>query len=238
MDARIIKWQQLAKEHANSISALDVMREESKQQEEAKRHVERINQFLSKIPLRFRGKKFTDYHVHSVDQLRVKALIQRYIETFTERLAEGSSLTFIGKSGTGKTLLSLIIYQSLITSGYSVKYEPSLAFLGALLAVKFQSQSTFHAQLAALRNIQLLIIDEATESINKSGQPSEIEKQLLFTVINERYENNLCTLIITNRDDTELVKRLGNPIVDRLAEKGITLAFSWNSYRQQKEAIC
>jgi DNA replication protein DnaC len=54
----------------------------------------------------------------------------------------------------------------------------------------------------------------------------------IFT-INQRYINRLCTLIISNHSQDELVERLGEPTVGRLTENGITLAFNWKSYRQK-----
>jgi DNA replication protein DnaC len=77
-----------------------------------------------------------------------------------------------------------------------------------------------------------LIIDEVTESISRSGKPTEIEKQLLFRIINDRYENKLSTLIITNKDENGLVDCLGEPIVDRIKDGGFMLGFNWNSFRK------
>lgn len=190
-----------------------------------------INQLLEKIPLRFRDKTFTDFKVNNEKQLRVKNLIERYIQTFPDRMKEGTSIKFMGNPGTGKTFLSLIMYQELVKAGYCVKYESSIEVVKNLLEIKFKSQTTFQSYLEALKRVQFLIIDEISESINKGGMPSELEKQLLFKIINDRYENKLCTLIITNKDNHGLIEALGLPSVERLSENGITLKFDWPSFR-------
>jgi DNA replication protein DnaC len=77
-----------------------------------------------------------------------------------------------------------------------------------------------------------LIIDEITESVSKAGTPTEIERQLLFRIINDRYEKKLSTVIITNKDENGLMDCLGEPIVDRINDSGFSLAFNWNSYRK------
>jgi len=160
-------------------------------------------------------------------------MAERFAKTFFERKKEGTPVKFVGKPGTGKTLLAFIIYQELVKAGYSVKYESSIEFIKDLLEMKFTAQREFTSHFKKFSQYDLLIIDEATESINKDGAPSEIEKQVLLKLINERYANQSCTLIITNRDNDELINRLGSPIVRRLTENGISLAFTWDVYRQK-----
>jgi DNA replication protein DnaC len=210
------------------------MREKEIELHQKKMNAEKSNISLDDIPLRFRDKIFSDYRIDHVDQKRVKNLAERFVKTFSERKLEGTPLKFVGKSGTGKTLLAFIIYQELVKAGYSVRYESSMEFIKDLLEIKFNSQSHYRSHFEKLCQYDLLIIDETTESINKDGAPSEVEKQLFLRLINERYANRLCTLIITNRDNDELVNRLGSPIVRRLSENGISLAFTWDAYQQKQ----
>jgi hypothetical protein len=49
-----------------------------------------------------------------------------------------------------------------------------------------------------------------------------------------RYQAKRCSLMISNRNKPELIERIGEPSIDRLAECGATLAFTWQSYRQRK----
>lgn len=233
MEARVLRWQELAKGRASSTSELESFRLESIKREEEQRNAEKTKQLIDKVPQRFRGKIFDDFYIENKEQARIKLLAERYVETFKERLKTGSNLLFLGKPGTGKTLLSLIMYQSLAKAGYQVQYESSTEFLKSLLEIKFKSQALFQMEMLSLQRIQFLIIDEITESINKDGVLSLMEKQLLFNIINERYEKQLCTIIISNRDKQSLADRLSLQMIDRLSEKSISLAFNWNSYRQK-----
>lgn len=233
MHTKILKWKKPTTDRQAIIDELDAMRREMALQEQEKRKAEKIDRYIQLLPMRFRDKTFANYDVENAGQARAKKIAERFVTTFDERMIAGTPVKLMGKSGTGKTMLSLIMYQELAKSGYSVKYESSLEFLKGLLEIKFHSQSSFNSYLDALRNIQFLIIDEVTESVNKSGIPSEIEKQLLFKILNDRYENKLCTMVITNRDDAEFIARLGVPITDRFSEGGITLAFNWESYRKK-----
>lgn len=234
MEARVVKIQEAAKNREARLEEFEAVRDEVRQRDAIKQRAERIEAFIQKIPLRFRNKSFEEYLAESLEQIRVKNLATRYVDSFKERLAEGISLIFKGKPGTGKTLLSLMMYQELARKGFNVRYESSLEFIREMVEAKFKSHATYRSYLDALERVDFLIIDEVTESISKDGLPTEIERQVLFHVINTRYEKSLCTLVITNREHNDLIQRIGAQIVDRLLEKGLSLPFDWNSYRQRK----
>jgi DNA replication protein DnaC len=231
MEARVVQWKRGSDDTRSPMEFFAAMHEESNRLEAIKREQERVERFVLSVPYRYRGKSFEDYFSKSPEQTRVKQLTQRYAETFKDRLQDGMNLIFTGKPGTGKTCLSLIMFQAIVKSGFSAHYESSLLFLQNMLDMKFKSKSDFECKLESLTKIDFLIIDEVTESINAHGRPSEIEKQLFLKVINARYENRRCTLVITNRNEDGIVDRLGMPIYGRLKEGGLMFAFNWESFR-------
>lgn len=233
MEVRIVSIQEAAKNRDAQLRAFEVMHEEVRQQEAQRRIQERADAVIKLVPLRFRNKSFQNFHAESEQQQRIKNIAVRFVETFDTRLKEGACLVFSGKPGTGKTLLSLIMYQQLAQKNISVRYESSLDWIGNLIQQKYHSPASFQSHVKLYETVLFLIIDEVSESLSKDGAPTELEKQMLFQIINKRYENNLCTLVITNRDMNTLSRRLSQPTVDRLSENGIVLAFEWNSYRQK-----
>lgn len=233
MQARIVKIQEAAKNREAQLHAFEEMHEKVRVDEEKKRSAERLDALMRQIPMRFRDKSFDDYVSHQEAQTKIKIIAMRYVETFSERLKEGTCMILTGKPGTGKTMLSLIIYQMLARQRYSVRYESSLDWVNKLIQQKYNSPTTFYSEVKLYEDVSFLILDEITESLSKDGSPTELERQMLFKIINKRYENSLCTLVITNRDINALNMRLGQPTADRLSENGITLAFDWDSYRQK-----
>jgi DNA replication protein DnaC len=232
MQARILKWQEIAKQKNNSVTDFESIKGESVRREQELRIAENIKWQMDKVPQRFRDKTFSDYLAESVEQQKVKSICERFTMTFTDRVKQGSSMMFIGKPGTGKTLISLIMYQSLVQSGFNAQYESSLHFLKLIQQKRFESYSAYQSILEHYQRPHLLILDEVTESTNKQGIPSENERNLLFEVINQRYQlGNRSTLVISNRDKKSISTILGLSIVDRLSENGISLVFDWDSYR-------
>ena len=229
-----MKLQQTFQLHrSDSIAHLEVLRRESMQQEAERRRVERIAEFLQVIPARFYGKSEDDFRLDYPEQGQCKQIALNFIKTFPQRLKEGTCLKFLGHAGTGKTLLALIIYQALAKAGFAVSYESSLHFLRKLQEKEFESHAAYQSLLKAYLRSQFLVIDEVSVGIGKGGQPADWQRNHLYAVINQRYINRLCTLIISNHSQDELVERLGEPTVGRLTENGITLAFNWQSYRQR-----
>jgi DNA replication protein DnaC len=139
MEARILQWRDMAKERQVSAEAFEAMQQEIKQRDAEQAKQQRIDHSVKQIPMRFRGKILDDYTVEHEDQAYVKNVVERFIETASDRLAAGTSMCLMGKPGTGKTLLSLIMYQAIVQKGFNARYEPSLEFLKRLIEIKFKS---------------------------------------------------------------------------------------------------
>lgn len=231
LEARVQKLKESCEARRSVWETQDKIREESYRIDAQNREKERVDALIASVPFRYRGKSHMQYATKTPEQERVKKLAMRYTSTFKDRLQDGMNLIFAGKPGTGKTYLSLIMYQEIVMAGFSAHYESSLNFLQVLLEMKFKHNSVFDRKMNELKKVDFLIIDEATESINANGRPSAVERQLLLNIVNSRYENKRCTLIISNKPEEGIVERLGLPIFGRLKEGGLMLAFDWESYR-------
>lgn len=232
MQARILEWKAKAQDRNKILQELEAYSQASAIDEAEKRRVAVIHDAIQKIPLRYQHKQWTDFTVGNEDQKKIKTIMERYAATFKDRLLQGNNVIFTGKPGTGKTLLSLIVYQQLVKAGFSCAYEPSLDFLRTLQEKKFTAPGVFNNAMASYQSISFLIIDEITEGGGKNRSLTDWETELLFKLINLRYQQQRCTLVISNRNREDLRKCLGEAIYDRLSDKGIPLVFNWKSYRQ------
>jgi DNA replication protein DnaC len=234
MEYRLLDMPTLKNSHQATLDQLEIIHAESLKAEQKKQQAERTEHLLQRVSPRYRGKTFDDFKIDHSSQELIKKTAIRFVETFEGRRRDGSCLKLLGNVGTGKTFIALIMYQALAKIGYSVHYESSLHFLRKIQDKNYESDSAFQGLLDYYKRIQFLIIDEATEGFGgKNGCLADWEKQLLFTLIDMRYHEELCTVVISNRNKQEMIERLGERTVDRLSENGITLAFNWNSYRQK-----
>ena len=62
---------------------------------------------------------------------------------------------------------------------------------------------------------------------------SEFEKQILFDVLNQRYEQLKPAILLSNIPTEQLSDYLGERVTDRLRENGgVVIGFDWKSYRR------
>jgi len=141
---------------------------------------------------------------------------------------------FYGNPGTGKNHVATCLLKDAVSAGkqcYCVKVLPLCLriksnYLQALEIIKEFSEYDF------------LILNEIEKySIIRD---SDRERNVLFEIIDNRYEAFKQTVFITNQtfeyiDSLYRIDGTGkNPITDRLAEMGQRVNFNWGSYRDKK----
>src|SRR5258708_7646994 len=132
---------------------------------------------------------------------------------------------FTGGSYTGKTMLARIIQQALIRLNYSISYESGFNLLMRLHKNEWHPSYDNKMVIVDYRKYSLLIIDDVTAGAGFSNF-SGTEKQLLFAVIDDRFQSLRSTLLITNHTIDELTSKLGDPLVNRFLSKGVVLEFN------------
>jgi DNA replication protein DnaC len=197
------------------------------QSDQERRRIEGLFQRAG-IPLRFQSRTFDSYQANNEGQAKALRKARSYADNWRENVAAGTSLIFSGNAGTGKTHLACAIANELMGQGVSSVFT---TVSDAMRAIKRTydagSQMTEVQAIQAFVDPGLLILDEVG-----ANRGTEYEVQLVFDIINKRYENCRPTIILTNLDPQALRECLGERVVDRLREGGGKLvAFTWDSFR-------
>ena len=206
--------------------------------ERAKRRIEQsINGAM--IPERFKSRTLGNYVADSGEkQSAVLEFCRQYAANFDKALELGTSLIFSGGVGTGKTHLSIGIAHEIMTSGYTAVFS---TVSGMVRHIRSTWRSEEENELDAMRSYvmpNLLILDEVGV---QSG--SDNEHQILFEILNSRYERCRPTILLTNlpiRDQVDngiVIKKglqsfIGDRLLDRMREGGgKAFTFDWQSGR-------
>tara|TARA_B100000929_G_scaffold227643_1_gene183949 strand:- start:283 stop:1104 length:822 start_codon:yes stop_codon:yes gene_type:complete len=211
---------------AQSQAAIREQRSTSVEQRRAKMHEGAM------IPKRFRNRTLESYETEgSRDKARVKAICQAYVERFDDRLAQGGGLVFVGGVGTGKSHLAYAIGNALLDREHTVLgidvYE--LIDLVKEKVYREGGMSERQAVRTLVDGLDLLILDEVGAQLG-----TDWEMVMLFKVINERYKEELPTILISNLDKPELEGYLGPRVMSRTEEGGgTTLVLDWEDYRSR-----
>jgi DNA replication protein DnaC len=184
------------------------------------------------MPVRFRNRTFETFAAVTPDQKHALDTCRATLLAIVHEPKSGSSLVMCGSPGTGKTHLACAIANALLAYGRTVKFGTVLA---AIRHVKdsyrkdamYSEKEAYEDMLAP----DLLILDEIGVQVG-----SEHEKMILFEIINDRYQQCLSTILISNLNRTELNAYLGERVMDRFNETGAVIAFNWRSHRGDRAA--
>lgn len=193
------------------------------------------NAIKSIIPKRYIHVDLNNYITSNDKQKRIIQQIKNYCDN---GLKNGANLVLSGNIGTGKTHLSLAVAKEKIMqqteiSGLDFIISESAKYTTISEIIMSVRQAMSYGgdkrEINTYYKTELLIIDEIGR---QSG--SENEKNILFEVLNKRYNNVLPTILISNKSGAEIEGYLGSALVDRMIETGsIFINLDWDSYRQK-----
>lgn len=190
-------------------------------------HQARIRQLLrqSGIGLRHREASFETFVCD-----RSNAGVVEVCEAFTASFPQGGKgLTLAGPPGTGKTHLGVAITRALIDRGLAaVLVNVPRLLLAFRETFHGEQPQRFEQMLDLLCRCDHLLLDDLGRE-----RTTEWVQETLYLVINTRYEDCLATSATTNLAPDELRRRLGEPILDRLAETNDAYWCQWPSYRRR-----
>lgn len=214
------------------------IKKEKELAEEQELRKQKIESILGKSGIKKR------YLSRTIDSFSVTAENKRsfevatdYIKNFREHFTQGKGLYLEGPCGTGKTHLAIAIALAIINTGVPVICKTSIDILGDIKrCYERNSEVTEEEVLEAYKTVDLLIIDDLGKE-----QVTEWSVPVLYSILNERYEALLPTIITTNYNTTALAEKLSvrgdtetaTAIISRFVESSKRVTMSWADYRRK-----
>ena len=208
--------------------------EDAQKIEEERRHKERVMEARigrSGIPERFKTKELHLFVAENDMQRKALDFANRYADDFKEVLNTGRSAIFIGKPGTGKTHLAVGIALNVMRRGAIVYFSTVMRAIRSIKDTWAKDSEVSESEAIRMFTIpDLLILDEVGIQFG-----SEFEKNMLFDIMNERYENRRPSILLSNLSIDEIRGYLGDRVFDRMREDGGKfIVFDWESWRGRK----
>lgn len=214
------------------------IKKEKELAEEQELRKQKIESILGKSGIKKR------YLLRTIDSFSVTAENKKsfevatdYIKNFREYFTQGKGLYLEGPCGTGKTHLAIAIALAIINTGVPVICKTSIDILGDIKrCYERNSEVTEEEVLEAYKTVDLLIIDDLGKE-----QVTEWSVPVLYSILNERYEALLPTIITTNYNTTALAEKLSakgdaetaTAIISRFVESSKRVTMSWADYRRK-----
>lgn len=180
------------------------------------------------IPERFQERTLASYHAVNSGQQRALSFASDFADQFEEVSKSGRSAIFCGKPGTGKTHLAVGIGLHVMSLNRLVLFTTVQRMVRRVKESWRKGASESESEVIDLLvQPDLLILDEIGVQFG-----TDFEKNLVFDVLNERYEKRRPTLLISNLTAGEVKTFLGERVYDRLREDGgKCVPFDWESHR-------
>lgn len=151
---------------------------------------------------------------------------KRYADRFT---GHSPSLLFRGRTGLGKTHLSLAIANVVIEKGYGVIYGSAQNFAVALEKERFDRTDTITDTNSQLLACDFLIIDDLGTEFSSSYVTAA-----LYNIVNTRLLADKPTIISTNLTLKELETKYSERLASRIIGQYGTFEFVGSDVRYQK----
>ena len=190
----------------------------------------------SSLALRYRSLSFDNFNIVEAHKQKMQIVFdacKSYADNFEQNKKDGKWLVLIGPCGTGKGHLAAAIANQIMRDN-----------LGSVLFRKYielvsKIKESWHGRtdvnenqiIAAARDCDLLILDEIGLQFETNA-----EKVILYRIIDGRYENVMPLIITTNLNESQLLKVVGERVLDRIYEPpSQILILNWPSYRRGSE---
>ncbi|MDD3192237.1 MAG: ATP-binding protein [Oscillospiraceae bacterium] len=152
---------------------------------------------------------------------------RHYAQTFS---FASPNLLMSGRTGLGKTHLSLSIAKSVIENGFGVIYGSAPDFLSQIERERFSRTENDLQTLELMLACDLLILDDLGAEFSTTFTCATI-----YQLMNSRLNKQLPTIISTNLTSQELLKLYGERVSSRLIGSYVPLFFAGQDIRQKKE---
>jgi DNA replication protein DnaC len=166
------------------------------------------------IPRKYRGVSFERAPVTTLSPDVVRP-VRSFVRDIESNLDAGRGLWFMGDVGTGKTTLAMLVAKAVIDAGRSVAIY-SVPHLLAEIRDTYdrdpgeRSYMDFFNRLVAVDLLHL-------EDLGTEKRTDWVLEQL-YSLINERYEQQRSILVTTNLSVSDLEEQIGHRTVSRIVE--------------------
>lgn len=178
------------------------------------------------VPERYRDATMRNYLTRTDAQREAVRLLVQYVRDLNDG-KKAPNLIIHGTKGTGKTHLMFAMVKAVSGARYTKASE-----LIRRVKVSFSPAARENELeiLEELSRVPLLIIDE----VGRQGG-TVFEGNFIFDLIDNRYNSYLPTVVVSNLPPSganSMETFLGSASMDRLHEDAVTLAFTWENWRE------
>lgn len=174
------------------------------------------------------GNRYVDAHLSKVK------LPDETLEKISNWVKNPKNMfTFIGNPGLGKTYLCAAIYKAMKEKNaknpyFSIRYLKEYLYFGKLRQI-IDAGWDYNHEITTICHVDFLMLDDMF-----SRDPNDWQKEVLFNLIDNRYNSGLPTIITSNIWTKDMIGLTSQRFVSRLTDnKNLLIELDWIDKRQQ-----
>lgn len=210
---------------------------ESIEQEQVNREKHgKWNQFRDKIGKRYVDCKFDTFAISTDSHRRVSESLQAFATAFTDKLAAGIGIVFLGPRGTGKDHLAVATVRECIRNANVSADWIDGQMLFSEFRDRISNEETEGRRIRELIAPQILVI---SDPVPQDGKLTDYQQGILWQIVDGRYRRMQSTWITANASsEADLCAKMGAQLVDRIVGGAmIVMTSNWKSHRTPGEIV-
>ena len=189
---------------------------------------ERLAEFRAGVGARYADATLDGYRCEHAGQREVVDTLRRYVAGWRDHHRHGRGIFAVGPVGTGKTHLLIGTAREIVARNGTRARRVSGARLYHEARVYMGREEG--EWIGRYLYTPILLIDDP---IPPTGTLTDHQATTLQLIVDERSDHRRPTWVTVNvADETEAIRRLGAPIVDRLIDGAVMIRCGWPSHRQ------
>jgi len=152
--------------------------------------------------------------------------VKAYADRLPEHVRDGIGLILKGPVGTMKTSLALAVLRQWLEGDHGGQFIAMVSLLDTIFTLKDKNKELWVKFEDQIRNTQLLILDDLGTEYHQEWVLSKVD-----SIISERYNRMLPTIITTNLSNKDLKGKYAERIIDRLRSTSQVINFYGQSLR-------
>ena len=179
---------------------------------------------------RFIGASFEGLRAQGIpEQMRAAFdMVEDYASDLPKRKATGKGIFLKGPVGTGKTTLAVAVLRAALEAGYRVQMVRLSSLLDTLFTLRALNTEEWARYERRCREVDFLLLDDLGSEW--TGSEAWVHTKV-DSIISERYDRQLPTLLTSNLTRNELKGKYAERIIDRLRDASIVITLRGNSLR-------
>jgi DNA replication protein DnaC len=174
---------------------------------------------------------FDNYDVGTDEVAMRRQLALNAVKDYARQLEShrdtGKNLVLVGSCGTGKDHLAVSVLRVALSMKWIVRYRRGSVICSECRQSMLETSKDVPHDLWSA---DLLVVSDIEPHADKAA--SEFEQRALLELIDRRYTAMLPTIVTSNKvAKPDLIKAIGERVVDRLYENAVIVPMIWPSYR-------